>query len=417
MNILVTSIVDLNRVTYNRIHLFLNHLCQRHQITAFCLNAWWLDRPDSGSDGTAARDPYFQSVFDRVQIVHLTEGQFSPLVQEVISIGTARHLVDRVVSDGIDLHLNYASLVSGLIVARMMRARGIPTVLDLSDDLPAAFRASPQVPGYLRSLVGYAAEVLLGANVGLATKVTFITKALQSKYALPVDKSTLLPNGFDPQLFRAYPAGPMRRSVGIDPHDFVLGFVGILGQEWVDFAPVFGAVKGLIGQIPSIKMLIVGNGEGARRNQKLAAEYGIVDRTLFTGYVPHAQVPRYISCMDVCIVSFTDKVVANHASPIKLFEYMACQRPVISRPLAGVIEAVGDRVLYAASETEWTARILQLHEDPASRARMGVEGQAFVENNHSWDKTCQQFEGVLLEAASLSKRLLHEGGQFAHLSG
>jgi glycosyltransferase involved in cell wall biosynthesis len=388
MNILVTSIVDLERIPFNRIHVFLNHLSQNHQIAALCLNAWWLE------DGH--RDPYFHRVFDKVQIAHLATKKAPPILQETLSI----HKLRRMLKNGadFDLHINYASLISGLFVTRSLRARGIPTVFDISDDLPAAFMVSPRVPGTLRWLAGFISETLLKANARLAKRVTFITKALQSKYALPSAKSTLLPNGFDTDLFKAHPTQEARTTLGIDPNAFVLGFVGTMGKEWVDFEPVYAAVKRLAGHIPNLKLLVVGNGEGLVRNRNLAAQHKITDRVIFTGYVPHRQVPGFISCADVCLVPFRDLTLPGNASPIKLFEYMACQRPVISTPSAGVIETVGDRVLYATDQEAWEQKITELYQDPKLRATMGTEGREFVASNYGWPKICQQFETVLLEA-------------------
>jgi len=405
MKILVTSIVDIGRVPYNRIHVFLNHLSQKHQITALCLNAWWLEKRNAvDSDDKIRRDPYFRRVFDRVQINYLTERRLPPILQEMVSIGGLYRLLRKTCHVSFDLHVNYASLVSGLFVGKILRSRGIPTVFDVPDDLPAAFRVSPRIPDSLQWLSGAASEILFKANIRLATNITYITQALQSKYALPGDKSTLLPNGFDMGLFTEHPAGKMRRKMEIGSDDFVLGFVGTLGQEWVDFAPIFAAIRGLKHSIPGVKLLIVGNGKGLNRNKDMAAKYGIADRVLFTGYVAHEQVPSHISCMDVCVIPFTDEALTNHASPIKLFEYMACGRPIISKPSAGVVEVVGEGVLYAADEEEWTKRIVQLYKDPALRARMGTEGKEFVKRNYSWTRICQQFEAVLLEAMLHSEK-------------
>jgi glycosyltransferase involved in cell wall biosynthesis len=100
----------------------------------------------------------------------------------------------------------------------------------------------------------------------------------------------------------------------------------------------------------------------------------------------------------VCLVPFRDLTLPGNASPIKLFEYMACQRPVISTPSAGVIETVGDRVLYATDQEAWEQKITELYQDPKLRATMGTEGREFVASNYGWPKICQQFETVLLEA-------------------
>lgn len=403
MRILVTSIVDLERVPYNRIHVLLNHLCQKHEITALCLNAWWLEKQGiPGANGESRPDPYFRRVFEKVEIIYPTEKRISAILQEVSSPVNLPRLLRKLDYADFDLHVNYSSLASGLVVSRSLRARGIPTVFDVADDLPAAFRVSSQVPHPLQWLSGFISAVLFDANVRMAARITVVTQALQSRYHLPTQRTVCLPNGFDETLFRECPTGKMRQEVGLSSGDFVVGFVGNL-RGWIDLSPVFAAVQGLKNRVPRMKLLIVGSGEALKRNKDMVAEYDIDDRVLFTGNVAHEQVPRYISCMDVCTIPFADEAVSAHASPIKLLEYMACGRPVISRPLAGVIEIAGERVLYAADEQEWAGRVLELYEDADLRARMGTAGRGFVKDKYSWSQICQQFEEVLFEAASAAR--------------
>ena len=400
MKILVTSILDLKRVGHNRIHSLLKHLSSSHQITALCLNAWWLEKQIIADSSLPPHlDPYLQQVFDGIQIIYLAKGRIQPVLQEIWSPVNLPRLLQKIDYANFDLHINYSSLATGFVATAMLKSRGIPTVFDIADDLPAAFRISPQIPSSLRHLSGFVSDKLLQANVKLAATITCISRALQSKYNLPVDKTVHLPNGFDESLFIEHLSEKMREKIQIDSSDFVVGFVGTLGQERVDFEPVFLAVKGLVHSAPRTRLLIVGDGGGLERNRDMASKYGIADRVLFTGYVAHEQIPEYISCMDVCIIPFTDESLTNQALPLKLCEYMACGRPVISKPSTGVIEAVGDRVLYAANEKEWAEKILDLYKDPLLRVKLGTAGKDFVAGNYSWSKICQKFETVLLEAA------------------
>ena len=134
--------------------------------------------------------------------------------------------------------------------------------------------------------------------------------------------------------------------------------------------------------------------------RELSESYGVADRTLLTGYVPLREVPRYIACMDVCLIPLVNTTDCQRAFPIKLVEYMACEKPVVSTPLAGVREAVGDRVLYARDSDELVTRIVDLHRDPDHRRRMGSRGRSFVEQHYDWDQICRGFEDILLQASA-----------------
>jgi glycosyltransferase involved in cell wall biosynthesis len=299
-----------------------------------------------------------------------------------------------------DVHVNYCDLIAGYSVARSAQRVGIPTVFDIADDLPHSFALSPRVPRVLRPLARRVAHRMLLANVNLATRVTFVTNALRDAYRLPDGKSTLIPNGVHESFSNTPPVPSRRRELGLDG-SFVLGLVGTQ-LEWVDLEPAFAAVSRLNAEGKDIRMLVVGGGEKLKANKRLAAAHGVSERVVFTNQVPLSEVPSYLSCMDIGLICRTQTTDSDRSLPLKLFEYMACRKPVISVPLAGVREAVADRVLYARDSDELTSRILQLHGDQGLREKMGLRGSEFVRERYDWSKICRSFEDTLVEASSES---------------
>ena len=146
-----------------------------------------------------------------------------------------------------------------------------------------------------------------------------------------------------------------------------------------------------------MKLLIVGEEGGLKKNKELAKRYGISDKIIFTGTIPYKQVPKYISCMDVCLIPFKLDAVSQSSLPLKLFEYMACEKPVISTKIAGVVNAVQDRVLYASAEEEYHDKIVKLYKDEELRIKLGVEGRNYVKQNYEWSKLALKLESVLEE--------------------
>jgi glycosyltransferase involved in cell wall biosynthesis len=185
---------------------------------------------------------------------------------------------------------------------------------------------------------------------------------------------------------------------------FIMGYVGVL-REWVDLEPLFRAVKNLLNIKPDIhiKILIVGEEGGLNKNKHLTRIYGISERVVFTGTIPYSQVPEHISCMDICFVPFKKGAIAENSLPLKLLEYMACEKPVISTSLAGVKESVGSHVLYADNEDELSQRILDLYGNSDLRSRMGREGRKFVIENYTWHKNCIKLEELLFQVARSNK--------------
>ena len=118
--------------------------------------------------------------------------------------------------------------------------------------------------------------------------------------------------------------------------------MGVL-REWVDLTPVYQVLK----KMDNTKLLIVGQEGLFRENQELVKKFGVQDKVIFTGNVPYVRVPEYIAAMDVCLIPFKNNDISHNAVPLKLFEYMACEKPVISSRIAGVQQIAKNNIFYA----------------------------------------------------------------------
>jgi glycosyltransferase involved in cell wall biosynthesis len=384
MKILVTSLPDLKKINPQRPHHVLRYLSKKHSVTVLCVNAWWLKE---------RKDDYLKEALGNIKLFYLSERRINPVLQELSVVRNSNIFRNRFNHDEFDVHLNFNSLIAGYFIAKRIK---IPTIFDICDDLPERIRASPQIPYLLKPLGKVVGGYMMAMTIKLATGITYVTKSLSDSYNFPKNKSVLIPNGVDTALFHSCSSQELKEELGIG-EDFVVGFVGVL-SEWVDLEPAFIALRELVKNQFKIKMLVVGSGEKFRDFRNLAESYGVLDRVIFTGTTPYAQGPKDISCMDVCLICRKPTQDSQNSLPLKLFEYMACEKPVISTPLAGVKEAVGDRVLYASNAEELKQRILELYHNNELRKELGKDGRRFVERNYSWDKICKKFEKVLIEA-------------------
>lgn len=385
MKILVTSLPDLKKIHLQRPHHLLKYLSQKQDITVLCVNAWWLKEVE---------DSYLKEAIENMEFFYLSERKINPVFQELSVARSSNTFCNKFNCNAFDVHLNLNSLIAGYLIAKRMK---IPTIFDICDDLPERIRVSPQIPYLLRHSGRLVGQFMMEKNIELAKRIIYVTKSLNDSYNFPKNKSVLIPNGVDTELFHSCSSQELKEELGIGD-DFVVGFVGVL-SDWVDLEPAFIALKELIKNHFQIKMLVVGGGEKNRDFRNLAERYGVLDRVIFTGTTPYAQGPMDISCMDVCLICRKPTQDSQNSLPLKLFEYMACEKPVISTPLTGVKEAVGDRVLYASSADELKQRILELYHNAELRKTLGREGREFVEQNYSWEKICRRFEEVLTEAA------------------
>jgi glycosyltransferase involved in cell wall biosynthesis len=377
MRILVTSIIDLKKSQHNRPHQFAKYLSENHEVTVISINDWWKER--QGDLKSYSKD--FSNIFDNIDYEYLTDKKISPIVQETLLGYKVNNLINK---KKFDVHLNYSTLVSGYLAARRIK-----TVYDIADDLSAMIKESTQIPPILRPLGGAFGDMLLKKNIEISNTVTLTTANLGKKYNISESKSKVISNGVDTNLFKNC-GNALREKLNLD--GFLVGYVGVL-REWIDLETIFSILPELS---PEIKIVVVGKEGQFEENLRLVKKYGVDDRVVFTGMVPYSQVPKYISSMDVCIIPFRHGMISENAVPLKLFEYMACEKPIISSRLRGINEAAGNRVLYASNREEWKNKINQLYDDVGLRKKMGIQGRKFVEQNHDWSKMSQKMGETLI---------------------
>ncbi len=155
--------------------------------------------------------------------------------------------------------------------------------------------------------------------------------------------------GVDEHLFRPQQQPELKNQLGIQPNEFVVGFVG----RFVEEKGLLTLAKALAGikEIPW-KWLLLGRGSLQSVLMEKAAEWGIKDRIILVESVPHDEVPHYINVMNTLVLpSETDykfktltavgwKEQFGHV----LIEAMASKVPVIgsdSGEIPHVIEDAG----------------------------------------------------------------------------
>jgi len=155
-------------------------------------------------------------------------------------------------------------------------------------------------------------------------------KALyRDAYGVPADRIRVVHNGVNHHLFSAGryrgEASALRERLGIGDRR-VIGFVGGL-RPW-------HGVQHAIRMMALLKhkdavLCIVGSGHEEDNLRLLADALGLRDRVIFTGAVPYLKVPPYVEMFDVALAPYPSKGVSNYFNPLKLFEYMAMQKPIV----------------------------------------------------------------------------------------
>jgi glycosyltransferase involved in cell wall biosynthesis len=129
-----------------------------------------------------------------------------------------------------------------------------------------------------------------------------------------------------------------------------------------------------------------------------AQALGVADAVRVPGRVPFEQVPQWIAAGDVCVVLHR----ATRSYPgdsMKLWEYLACARPVVATAGPGygdVVESLGCGASVKPDDPADLARVLlAVLEDAPRRAAMGERGRRAVLQAQTWAARAEELERLL----------------------
>jgi len=95
--------------------------------------------------------------------------------------------------------------------------------------------------------------------------------------------------------------------------------------------------------------------------------------------------------MDICLNLFIKSPLTDAACPIKLFEYMAYKKPVISSRIREVQNIDEGFLYYADTPDELEQVIRWILDHPKEAAEKGERGFQLVEEKYTWDKITERF--------------------------
>jgi len=147
-----------------------------------------------------------------------------------------------------------------------------------------------------------------------------------------------------------------------------------------------------------LKLLIVGEGEAYDDLHVLRDRYRLGERVIFTGKKEHSEIPRLIAAADVCILPVNpSEPNLQHIIPMKMYEYMAMKKPVITTKLPGVVKEFGEGngVVYVDEPKDVIQKAEEIfYSGYAALIRHGTVARKFVEK-HSWERVSRDFETAL----------------------
>ncbi len=207
--------------------------------------------------------------------------------------------------------------------------------------------------------------------------------------------------GADTDAFRPGATGavPFARASG----DTIVVFVGAF-RAWHGAHHLIDAIKQLRARgRHDIKAVLIGEGPELQRVRGAADG---VPGIIFTGALPHAEVPACLAAADVGVAPFdltAHPALARefHWSPLKIFEYMSTGLPVVVpriERLAHVVRDGLEGLLYDAADPRGLASALERLTDATLRAELGTAARSRAIEHFSWNSHCRALDHALRAA-------------------
>lgn len=215
-------------------------------------------------------------------------------------------------------------------------------------------------------------------------------------------KVTVIPNAVEANQFR-YQAprdAELAKALGLDAC-VVLGFIGSFYRyEGLDLA--IEALPQLVSNSPEIRLLLVGGGEHEAALRSRVTELGLEQQVIFTGRVPHAEVSRYYSIIDLLVYPRVSIRLTEITTPLKPLEAMAMGKVVVASDIGGHRELIdANRTGYlfqAGSPDSLAATIGKALSQRSSWPDLTTTARAYVEQERTWAKSVARYERVYSQA-------------------
>ena len=294
----------------------------------------------------------------------------------------------------------HSPVMDAIAALRVGRALGVPVLYEIR-----AFWEDAAVgngTGSEGSLKYRATKWLETRAVRRADAVAVICEGLKGDLvSRGIDPAKIMvsPNGVDLALF-GEPAprdAALAAELGLGEGDDVVGFIGSF-YDYEGLDDLIAAMPALVAVRPNAKLLLVGGGPMAAALRVQAAASPVAGAIRFVGRVPHTEVERYYSLVDILAYPRKKMRLTDLVTPLKPLEAMAQGRLVAASDVGGHRELIRDGdtgTLFAPdSPPAIAAALAELFADRTGWDARRDRARRFVEEDRNWSSNISRYGPV-----------------------
>ena len=270
------------------------------------------------------------------------------------------------------------------LVALPFKLLGKKFVFDHHDLCPELYLSRYGArPGlYTRVLTWFEWCSLKLADVTIATNESYKSVQIQRGKRSP-DTIFVVRNGPDARRMNPVAPSPRLRKM----NKAILCYIGSLNpQDGVDYL-----LRSLHHMVHVLKRedfhcVIMGTGDSLQDLRSLALKLELNGQVDIRGFVSEEELQANLAAADICVDPDPSSPLNDVSTWIKIMEYMAYQKPIVSFDLKETHFSAQDAALYVPpnQEAEFAKAITKLIDQPQLRQKMGALGRARVERDLQW---------------------------------
>ena len=293
----------------------------------------------------------------------------------------------------------HSPCLNGLAALSVGKRLGIPVVYEVRafwED--AAVDHGTAREGGLRYRMSRALETRVLREADAVTTICEGLKRDIVARGIPEARVTVIPNAVNLAAFQfgGEPDAALKRALGLEGCT-VIGFVGsFYAYEGLDL--LLKTLPQLLGRVPQARVLLVGGGPHEPALRSLARSLNLEGKVTFAGRVPHAEVQRYYSIVDVFAYPRHSMRLTDLVTPLKPLEAMAQGRLLVASDVGGHKELIRDGetgILFRAGDAASLAQaIVRLLEQRERWPQLRAQGRRFVERERNWAGSVARYRDV-----------------------
>lgn len=302
-----------------------------------------------------------------------------------------------------------------VVTASLYRVIGKRIIYDQHDLCPELLQAKfPQLRWMIPLLLWLERRSYRLADHVIVTNESYRTIALL-RGKIPPSKVTIVRNG--PEV-RNIPPTTIDWQVR-DKSKNIIVYTGTIGsQDGLDsLCRILHCLRYDLAR-QDFYCVVLGDGDALEEVRKLARELKVENNLWFVGWIDDkSKYLSYLNTADICVSPDPLTNYNNQSTFIKIMDYMAAGKPIVSFDLAETRYSAQDAALYSCAhdERQFAGLVAELMDKPALRRELGQRGEKRLREELAWQYSepalLNAYEACISDAGSMSEQQdLNVGG-------